>query len=125
VQSQAKDPRSTLALYRRLANLRAATPALQGGTQRLLDAGPDVLAWIREDPQDRLLAAVNFTALPTALALPDQSPDATLVLSTDPDRSADEAHSRGITLGPSEAVLLRIEPTRESPAVKRPKSRSG
>jgi hypothetical protein len=100
-QRQAEDPRSTLTLFRRLAKLRADTPALQGGTQRLLDAGPNILAWIREDPQDRLLAAVNFTAKSAALPLPDQSPHATLVVSTDADRVKDKPVARGITLGPS------------------------
>jgi alpha-glucosidase len=107
-QRQAEDPRSTLSLFRRLAQLRAATPALQGGAQRLLDAGPDILAWIREDGQDRLLAAVNFTPRPLTLPLPGEGLDATLVLSTDADRSKHEPDARGITLGPSEAVLLRI-----------------
>lgn len=107
-QRQAEDLRSTLTLFRRLAQLRAATPALQGGAQRLLDAGPDILAWIREDAQDRLLAAVNFTARPVTLPLLGEGPDATLVLSTDADRSKHELDAGGITLGPSEAVLLRI-----------------
>jgi alpha-glucosidase len=104
---QAGNPRSTLTLFRRLSRLRATTPALQGGTQRLLDAGPDILAWIREDPQDRLLAAINFTATAVTLPLPDGVLPVTLVLSTDANRAEDEPVARGIKLGPSEAVLLK------------------
>jgi alpha-glucosidase len=107
-QRQVENPRSTLSLFRRLARLRATTPALQGGTQRLLDTGPDILAWIREDPPDRLLAAVNFTAKSVALPLPAESADVTLVLSTDPHRAQDQLAADSITLAPSEAVLLRI-----------------
>ena len=49
------DPRSTLTLYRRAAALRAATPALQTGAQRMLDAGENVLAWLREEAGERLV----------------------------------------------------------------------
>jgi alpha-glucosidase len=107
-QHQADDPHSTLTLFRRLAALRAQTPALQGGAQRLLDTGPDILAWIREDPQDRLLAAVNFAARSVALPLPDTDGHGTLVLSTNPDHAPNAPARRSITLNPSEAVLLRI-----------------
>jgi alpha-glucosidase len=108
-QRQAEDPRSTLSLFRRLAKLRAETPALQGGDQRLLDTGPDILAWTREHAGDRLLAAINFTARPVELPLPATSASsATLVLSTVPDRPAQQIDSRTMTLAPSEAVLLRM-----------------
>jgi alpha-glucosidase len=108
VQRQVEDPRSTLTLFRRLAQLRATTPALQTGTQRLLDTGPDILAWTREDQRDRLLAAINFTAKPVALPLANRNRNATLIVSTDLHRSEDEPISGDITLGPSEAVLLTI-----------------
>ena len=83
VEAQAADPRSMLSLVRRLGALRRASPALQTGGQRFLDAGPDVLAWEREDGGERLVAAVNFAAAPAALGLPPGA----LVLSTDPDRA--------------------------------------
>jgi alpha-glucosidase len=105
---QAEDPRSTLSLFRRLSRLRASTPALQGGTQRLLDAGPGILAWVREDAQTRLLAAINFTATAVRLPFPDGVLRATLVLSTDADRAQNVPAAHGITLGPSEAVLLKM-----------------
>jgi alpha-glucosidase len=92
-ERQAADPRSTLSFTRRLAALRATTPELQDGTQRLLDAAPGVLAWTRGE---RVLAAVNFSGEPAPLPAAGE-----LLLSTDPDRPA------GATgLGPHEAVLL-------------------
>ena len=50
-------------------------------------AGPAVLAWRREDDHERVLAAVNFApeALPLGLE-PDEGAEATLLLSSDPDR---------------------------------------
>jgi alpha-glucosidase len=96
-ERQAADPRSTLALARRLAALRAAVPALQDGEQRLLDAAPGVLAWTRGE---QVLAAINFTAAPAPLPAAGR-----LLLSTDADRPAD---ARG--LGAYEAVLLDVTP---------------
>ena len=102
VERQAADPRSTLSLYRRLASLRAATPALQTGAQRTLDAGQDVLAWVREESGERVLAAVNFGAGPAPLPL---DAPATLLLSSDPDRREGDA---GLELRPREAVLVSL-----------------
>ena len=63
VERQAGDPRSTLALVRRLAALRARDAgAADRARSASLDAGPDVLAWIREDDDDRLLAARELRA---------------------------------------------------------------
>jgi alpha-glucosidase len=109
VERQAGDPRSTLSLARRLAALRASTPPLQLGEQRSLEAGPDVLAWLREDDRDRLLAALNFAGEPRALGIADDlGGDASVLLSTDPDRAEGDATLNGWTLGPSEAVLFRL-----------------
>ena len=101
VERQAADPSSTLSLVRRLAALRDGSPTLQTGRQRMVDAGPGVLAWLREDDDDRLLAAVNFTAEPRALPVDGE---ATLLVSTDPGRPP----GRDAELGPDEAVLLRL-----------------
>jgi alpha-glucosidase len=94
---------------RRLAALRRRTPALQTGTQRCVEAGADVLAWLREGESDRLLAAVNFATEPVPLRLAlDLAPNATLVVSTDSDRTEDSVDHHRFTLGPSEGVLLRL-----------------
>jgi alpha-glucosidase len=109
VECQAADPRSTLSLVRRMAALRTQTPALQLGTQRMLESGADVLAWLREGDGDRLLAAVNFAPNAVRLLLPTELPRrATLLLSTDPNRGDADVDLGGFTLGPSEAVLLRM-----------------
>jgi alpha-glucosidase len=103
---EASDPRSTLTLFRRLAALRAATPALQTGTQRMLDTSNGVLAWQRADADDQLLTAVNFDAADATLPLPA---DATLLLSTDPDRTEGAVQPAGtLQLGPAAGVLLRL-----------------
>ncbi len=108
VESQATDPRSTLLLVRRLAALRAATPALQTGGQRTLDAGADVLAWVRDGDGERLLVAVNFSPAPRALRVSGAvGADATVVLSSDPDRAEGAVEAGALVLRPSEALVLR------------------
>jgi alpha-glucosidase len=98
VQRQAADPDSTLSLTRRLGALRAASPALQVGTRTPVDAGPDVLAWLREAGEERILAAVNFGDAPAEIEAPGE-----LLLSSDPGRPPGSP----TTLAPGEAVLVR------------------
>jgi alpha-glucosidase len=109
-ETQAGDPRSTLHLTRRLAALRRATRALQTGAQRTLDAGGEVLAWVREEDGDRLLAAVNFAPAPAAVVVEEAAlpSEADVVLSTDPDRREGDIDLGDLVLGPGEGVLLRL-----------------
>jgi len=71
-----------LSFVRRLAALRAASPALRAGAQRPLEAGADVLAWERSGGGERLLVAVNFSDAPRPLPF-----DGSLLLSTVGDRA--------------------------------------
>jgi alpha-glucosidase len=102
VTRQAEDPDSMLALYRRLGVLRRAEPVLQEGSQRIVDAGADVLCWVREHDGDRMIAAINFATEPVAVGLPAGLAHGELVLSTDPMRAGGE-----LVLGAAEGVLLR------------------
>jgi alpha-glucosidase len=93
-RDQADDPRSSLALFRRLAALRRELPELQGGTQRRIEAAPDVLAWVRDE---RILVAINFSVEERPLEA-----HGTLLVSSDPDGTGDG-------LGPDEAVIVRLD----------------
>jgi alpha-glucosidase len=108
-ETQARDPRSTLALTRRLGVLRRDTPALQTGAQRSLDAHPDVFAWARESGGERVVAAVNFAAEPVRAGLPAELGGAAeLLVSTDPDRAGRELCIDALELAPGEGVLARL-----------------
>jgi alpha-glucosidase len=61
VESLREDRSSILHLYRRLLELRRATPALRLGTIELLDAPPGVLAYRRRHRDQPVLVAVNFS----------------------------------------------------------------
>jgi alpha-glucosidase len=114
VEAQEEDASSTLHLTRRIAALRTATPALQTGRQRTIDAGADVLAWLREDDATRLLALVSFASERLSPTLPPDVPaSGVLVLSTDAARGGaptggGELDLRGLTLAPGEALLVRL-----------------
>jgi alpha-glucosidase len=111
--TQAQDPDSALALARRLAWLRRGRPALQGGEQRSLDAGPDILAWLRTTDDERLLVLINFAAAPRrvdrAPGLPEQG---TIELSTDAAREHAQARAAvaidGLELTPGEGLILAL-----------------
>ncbi|UGS38944.1 alpha-amylase family glycosyl hydrolase [Capillimicrobium parvum] len=108
-QRQAGDGDSALSLARRLASLRAREPVLQDGGQRSLDAGDDLLAWLRVAADQRMLAVVNFAGAQRPFsAAPDLPQTARLELSTDPGRGPGPLDLRDLTLGPYEALLAHV-----------------
>jgi alpha-glucosidase len=111
VSRQAADPHSTLALARELAWLRQADPVLQSGEQRSIDAGDDLLAWLRlGEAADGVLAIMNFAAEPRRFHRPADLPaEAELVISTIPDHDrVAQIDLDELVLDPSEALLLRL-----------------
>ena len=114
-ERQAVDPASTLSLARQLARLRRREPLLQSGGQRTIDAGEDLLAWLRTRPgEEQLLAVMNFAPEPRPLRRPPFLPGrGRLELSTDAarDRGGAELRLDAVELGPSEALLLRLPRT--------------
>jgi alpha-glucosidase len=107
VAAQTGDPDSVLSTYRRLIALRRSNEALRSGTLRLATTGsPDVLAWHREAPGERLLIVANFADAPRDTHVPDE--DATYRAiggsHADPTAPADDG---SLSLRPLEAVVLR------------------
>jgi alpha-glucosidase len=103
VARQDDDPDSTLALARRLAALRRDDDMLQGGDQRTLDFGPDLLAWTRGE---RWLAVMSFADAPRVVTAAWAG---VLVLSSDPARPVGEpVELEGFELAAGEAVLVRL-----------------
>ena len=112
VAAQRDDPASTFSLARRLAWLRRGDAVLQAGDQRTLDAGDDLLAWVREGDGGRWLAAMSFATAPRGLALAGERLPARgeLVVSTvhgRPDEGTEVALD-GLELAAGEAVLVRL-----------------
>jgi len=77
MDAQADDQRSVLARYKAALSFRRNHPALVSGSIRFLDAGGDVLAFIRdaggrEGGGEKLLCLFNFADEPAVWRLPEQ-----------------------------------------------------
>ncbi len=72
VRDQDDNPASLLNYYRRLLNVRKRAPALQLGEYVSLDLpSRDVLVFLRQTPVESVLVALNYSAEPQTLALPE------------------------------------------------------
>ena len=108
VADQAADPRSLLSLYRRLITARRASPAIARGTHRsLFGIAPDVLAWLRESEDDRVLVLVNVGGSRRPCDLGRLQEDVGEVLVATSVRSGRVTLS-GLTLEPLEGIALRL-----------------
>ena len=62
-------------------------------------------------PEERLLVALNFGGEPVPWSTPDQlGDDATVELSTDPDRQPGPIRLADLVIGPNEGLVLRLRP---------------
>ncbi|ALA60254.1 alpha-glucosidase [Nitrospira moscoviensis] len=120
VLRNAGDPRSLWSLYRRLLELRRASPALSRGHYRLVEGGPgDCLLYERAARTDggaieRMLIAVNFSERGLSFALPAGCAPGRVLLSTDPDASAGKWDPRQVRLSPNEGLLVGLSEPRGS-----------
>jgi alpha-glucosidase len=104
------DPRSVLALFRRLAALRRAMPALNIGTYRsvAVPTTSDVVAYERRHENTRALVALNFRAEPQTLDLSASARQGEVLLSTELDREGQETLAP-LHLRPNEGLILSVE----------------
>ena len=106
------DPASQFKLYRHLIALRRVRPALRRGAYRPLEADGDVLAYIRETEDDRLLVALNFGSGQVALTIPSSG---TVLLSSNAGR-AGESLRYSLALQADEGVIVTLGAKRFEPA---------
>jgi alpha-glucosidase len=105
VADQAADPDSVLSLYRRLAAMRHAVPALHRGEQRgMLDLPGHAIGWIREADGDRIAVLGNLGDRPVSVSRRDLA-GAELLLATHgvPDAARDT-----VTIGPGTGLVMRL-----------------
>lgn len=115
VDSQLQDSHSLLAVYRRLIQLRNASPALLAGTMTVAsDCPEDCIVYQRlakrdSGELDRVLVAVNFADRPVQSTLRSIGSTGTMIFSTDPNRAVPASFSPSrIELGPDEAVIIQF-----------------
>ncbi|KJC53288.1 alpha-amylase family glycosyl hydrolase [Bradyrhizobium sp. LTSP857] len=99
-----EDPRSILALYRRLLALRRDCPALSIGDFAVLNVEDEVLVYARRHDSERLLVALNLGERPHLLQLPDWARGSRQLLSTHEDAAL--AEHGALLLRSNEAVVL-------------------
>lgn len=103
VAEQDADPKSILTLYRRLLQLRRASPALHGGSYAPLESPETIFAFIRDSESETCLVALNFSDQPASLPITQTG---RIVLSTHMDRR--EVRGRNLDLRPYEGIILAL-----------------
>jgi alpha-glucosidase len=101
VEAQRRDPKSMLALHKRLIALRRAEPSLQTGSIEVLHGEGNVLAYIRGG---RFQVSLNTGDKPERAPL---APKGTVVLSTHLDRE-NEPTGKIVGLRPHEGLIVRL-----------------
>ncbi len=82
--AQIRDERSTLNFYRKLLQLRKTSPALHGGSFEFVDGLPDdIIAYLRENGDEKLLCLVNFSNQEYAVNISHVAAAGSLLISTD------------------------------------------
>jgi alpha-glucosidase len=107
VADLSRDATSIYHLYRSLIALRREHRALSCGTYRPIIAGGDLLLYIRERGNDRLLVALNLGGEPTAATLPVQASVGRALVSSHLDRAGESVRAR-IDLRPSEGMVIEF-----------------
>lgn len=106
VAAQQRDPTSLLALYRRLLALRRASPALRHGSYRIAHADGQLLAYLRQTPEQRLLVALNFTAHPARY--PGKHAPGRCLLDTHTTNTSDRPVDFPLILQPHQGMIVRL-----------------
>jgi alpha-glucosidase len=107
VAAEWSDPTSYLNLYRRLLTLRRTTEALSSGDYIPLATDNDLLAYIRQVGQNRILVALNLGSSPCGLPLAGLGLHGRVLLSTHLDREA-ELTSAVLALRANEGLIVSI-----------------
>src|SRR5262249_9487001 len=105
VESEARDPKSMLSLYRALLALRRAEEALVTGVFEPVAASEQVLAYRRRGGSRALLVVLNMT--PEASRMPVDR-RATVLLSTHLDRAGLERSADVLLVRPNEGLIVEV-----------------
>ena len=112
VDSQTKDTKSILNLYRQLLHLRRETPALYRGRYEALDAGANnCFVFLREFEGSGCIILLNFSAEARQVTLP-RGLRGKALLSTYMDRPGERIRNEtfnGLTLRAFEGLILETE----------------
>ena len=104
VETERRDTRSMLSLYRALIDLRRKEAALSVGRYAPLPGGEDVLCYAREHEGRRFVVALNFGAQAREIAVPGL--EGTVQIATLEGRQGERVRER-LALRPDEGIVVR------------------
>jgi alpha-glucosidase len=107
VENQCVDPGSMLNLHRRLLRLRRARPALTAGRYLPVAATGDLLLYVRELGDDRVLVALNLGDAPLNVQTETVRLHGTLLVSSHGDRD-DETVDGALDLRGDEGAVIGL-----------------
>ena len=107
-EKEAADPASVLSWYHTLADFKKAHPVLIDGDYTEINASSEqIYTFIRENEDEKLLVAVNFTGENAAVDLSELGADTELLISSYASIDGSEADAE--MLRPYEAVIARAD----------------
>jgi alpha-glucosidase len=106
VSAQETDAGSMYNLYRRLIQYRQSSPALLAGSYRLVAAEGDLLTYIRETENSRVVVALNLGSQPVTLPMIEDLTNGQIAVSCFGDRDGDWVKGP-IELRPNEGHVIR------------------
>ena len=112
VAAERDDPQSMLNLYRRLIGLRRSEDALSVGTFFTLPAADELIAYVRQHRDRRMLVVLNLSDSAQTLRSDALAAGGRVVLSTHVDREAN-AVGQQVALRADEALVIELPPARD------------
>jgi alpha-glucosidase len=107
VQAQRSEENSLLHLYQRLISLRRSRHALSVGSYRPIVAKGDLLAYLREAADERILVALNLGSEPLTMASATSDLRGRVLLSSVGDRGGERVDGR-IDLRADEGIVVEL-----------------
>jgi alpha-glucosidase len=107
VEVERDDPASMLSLYTQLITVRRGEPALEVGGFEPVEAGGELLSYVRRNRDRAFLIALNLGPGPRVINFSNKASEGRIVLSTYLDRSGESVTS-DLHLRSDEGLLVRL-----------------
>jgi alpha-glucosidase len=107
VEAERDDPASILTLYNQLIKVRRGESALEVGQFEPMEAGGDLLTYMRRDQQSAFLIALNLGPQAQVVNFSNKASEGRITLSTYLDRSGDRVRGE-LELRAEEGLLVRL-----------------
>ena len=107
VEAERDDPASMLTLYNQLIKVRRGESALEVGQFEPMEAGEDLLTYVRRDQESAFLIALNLGPQAQLVNFSNKASEGRIALSTYLDRSGDRVRGE-LELRAEEGLLVRL-----------------